>query len=462
MILSLPRLTAALLALVLAVTVPCQGGSAQVLPPLSSSPDHHLDAKISPDGQTVLYRTGPGKIGRVSTVNGAEIPLVVSAQNNLFDYLWAPNSLDVYFLQGNQVRSISRSGGSSLLLATIAGTNVRIWCVDADGVNIWGTRRENGLHHIFSLDTSGGLLPVDVLSSPNVLDDVRVDPSGSSILYRSGSAQPFAAKEYYRADADGQNEMSLLATFSGDSADWADAGQNFVLSAFTPTVPPAWGIGRVDSAGVLEFLTDADALMRRTSVSADGQWILFEARNPRDGGVIPGVMPATGGGAVMLYSGQNLILNGGSLTGGLSMDHDNSLVAFSASFSDFPGTPDQVFLVALDREVRIHPRVEVGRSFTVELPVEMGELGALAFSVGVETGTPLTVPGINGAFELLAGPGQFAVVLIGQGDGNGPLTVQGDVPNLPRLIGSDIFFQGLRIPESGPGAFTHWGWFTIF
>ena len=47
-------------------------------------------------------------------------PLVVSPQNDLFDFLWAPNSLDVYYLQGNLVKSVARTGGLALSpLATI-------------------------------------------------------------------------------------------------------------------------------------------------------------------------------------------------------------------------------------------------------------------------------------------------------------------------------------------------------
>ena len=446
------------LALLVAGVLPAQ----QALTPLTSSDDHHQDAAISPDGLQVVFKVGLGKIGRVSTRTGVESILVSSSQNDLFHVLWARNSLDLYYVQGNRVRSVSRSGGNPLILATLQGTSLRIWDVDPTGRTIVGSRRDAGLDHIFTLDTSGLFLPQDIVESPNVLDDIHVDPSGAVILYRSWPALPFANKEYYRADLDGGNQTLLHMTFFGDSAAWTDAGQTFAMTTLTPTEPPTLGLARVGPSGILELLTDADAVARRSTVSADTRWILFEAINPQGGGVNPAVMPGMGGGAVMLARGQNLIFNSGSLTGGLSMDHDNLLVAFSANRADIAGDPDQIYAVALDREIRVYPRVEVGKSLWIELPLELDELGFLALSTGVELGTPLTLVGVSGALELLSGPGEIAIVLSGAGTGTEPLSAQFDVPNDPTLIGQEFYFQGLRLPVSGPGAFTHWGWFTVF
>ena len=455
-----PSLT--LLPPVLALAAGCLP-SQQPLTPLTTSNDQHLDSAISPDGLQVVFKVGLGKIGQVSTRTGAESILVTSFQNDLFDVLWAPDSLELYYVQGDRVRSVSRSGGNPLILATLQGSDLRIWDVDPTGRSIVGSRRAGGIYHIFTLDTSGQFLPQDIVESVNVLDDIHVDPSGTVILYRAWPALPFAPKEYYRADLDdGGNQVLLQMTGFGDSAAWTDDGQTFAMTTLTPTEPPTLGLVRVGPSGVQELLTGTVTVARRSTVSADRQWILFEASNPKGGGVNPAVMPGMGGGAVMLASGQNLIFNGGSLTGGLSMDHDNLLVAFSANQADIGGDPDQIYAVALDREIRVYPRVEVGESLWFELPVELDELGVLALSTGVGVGAPFTLPGVSGALELLFGPGEIAIILSGMGTGTEPLSRQMEVPNDPALIGQEFYFQGLRIPVSSAGAFTNWGWFTIF
>ena len=104
----------------------------------------------------------------------------------------------------------------------------------------------------------------------------------------------------------------------------------------------------------------------------------------------------------------------------------------------------------------------MGGDLTVELPIDLNELGAVAFSTGFSTAAPIIVPGISGAFELLAGPGELATALVGFGLGTGPLTSQLTVPNDPTLAGLEIYFQGVRLQNAGQGEFTNWGWFTIF
>ncbi len=432
------------------------------LVPLTTSGTSHSAPEISPDGLQVAFKVGLEKIGTVSLTSGIESTLVNSPAQNLFDFLWSPTSSAIYYLQGNLVRSIPRSGGVPVILGTLQGIDHALWCVDGTDTTIFGTRREGSTYYIFVIDTSGGFAPKDIVSSVNVLDDVRVDPSGTSILYRSWPAIPFTAKEYYRADVDGQNQTLLHTTDPLDqaqSAVWTDDGQTFALTMLSAT-NSSFELARFGSSG-LELLTETENPERRSTVSRDGKWLLFESGNPK-GGITLAVMPTVGGGLVLLAAGQRLVLNGGFLTGGLSMDENNELVAFSALDLDLPGVAEQIYVARLNREIRIYPRVELGGDLTVELPIDLNELGAVAFSTGFAMAPPIIVPGISGAFELLAGPGELATALVGFGLGTGPLTSQLTVPNDPTLAGLEIYFQGVRLQNAGQGEFTNWGWFTIF
>ncbi len=450
-------------AIVVALAVLPTARAQRTLTAITSSNRQHVDAKLSHDGSHVAFRVSNQSLGVVGTVSRIETLLFTSATASLNHYCWDPNNVVLYFTDGSAVRSVTRSGGSSLNLGAVAGTNVAVWTTNGNGTVLYGSRTDTaGIGYVWSMPTSGGAV-TDIVPGVGVIDEVRLDRTGRFLLFRLWSGQPFTPVQYISHDLTGPNGSVILYTSqAGDNAQsayWLDSGQNFVFSTLSPTVPQLH-LGRVGPSGQLQMLTDYQYFTRRCYVRPGSAWIVAETLAPDGQGIAVGVMPVSGGGLVLLDAGRPLWLNGGSLSGGLTMDGQDNKVALCAGTSPTDPTP-QVYVASLDREIKVSPRLALGAVFRVDLPVAGSELGAVAVSFGLTLGPPTTVPGILGQFDLDVSPGAVATVVSGIGSGAGPLTGAWQIPNNPGLQGFRLFFQGVRLDVALGGSFTRWGHYVV-
>ncbi|MEM7204537.1 MAG: hypothetical protein AAF628_30045 [Planctomycetota bacterium] len=403
----------------------------------------HQDAKISPDGGRVAFRGSGGSISVVDWLGGAEVPIAVGI--NIGSFLWSPRSSGVYFVENNSLRFASVAGGSPTTLAILPGNQVQLWCVDSADFTVYGTRFEptNNWYTVFTINTTGAGFR-DIVTDPNnFLDEVRLDPTETRIVYRAQFAGlPFADRDYISANVDGTMGVSLTGgpiPGNPEFADWVDGGTTIALTMLSGARPH---IARVSTGLAPQFVTDGSQVRRRTVVSPDRRWIAFEAQWER--GLGPAVIPSEGGGLVVLSQEDdvNYIMQAPP-----SVSEDGNRIAFSASVS---GGLTQVYGVELDRELRIFPRVERGGVVTVELPVTTSEIGALFVSGGLGA-TPFPFPGYSGEFAI----NPFVMfTLFAASSTTGAITVSFPVPNAPALVGGSVYFQGLRFVSLNRGDFT--------
>lgn len=416
---------------------------------ITSSGQVHQDAKLSPDGLFVAYR-GAGKIGSVGFSGGVEATLATSS--NLGDFFWAPNSSGLYFIENSDLKFVSRGGGNPQRLATLPGQGHRIWSVDAQDKKIWGTRFDpaTSTYHIFSVSTSGGSV-TDLVGSPLVLDQVKIDPSGSRILYRETLGIPFSPSEIWMADHDGQNEVSLTGgqvAECPDLIDWVDNAQTAAFAVRSPFsgLPQ---LGRITTASTqIELLSEGLFQHRNLSVTRDKQWLLHQAQYA--GGAAPAILPPDGGGLILLaLDGKTYLFHGVPTS-----DAGGTRVVFAATELGGSTTP-QIYTARLDRELRISPRAKLGQSFAVQMPIRSNEIGAVFISAGLAPA--VTLPGFAGALVL-----NSVQTLVSGGSATGSLGGGINVPNEVALLGQSVFFQGLRVISLSQGDFTRAAEVPIF
>lgn len=469
MIPTLPRarLGAFLVLLGLVASAPAQATLTQI----TTVARQRLDAQISPDGNFVAFRVGSVSLGLVGVQNQVENLIYNSTVNGLTHFTWGPASTTLYFVDGNTVRAVPRGGGSALTLGTIAGSSVAVWTTSTDGTKVFGSRLDtNGMGHLFQVQANGGGLPVDLVSAPGVIDDVRSDASGRWLLFRNWSGVPFTPVQYWRHDltgGTGQSQVyasSLTLTDNVQAAWWADNGQDIVFTTNSPNVSQQH-VGRAGTGtgGSLQLLTDFQYFTRRTYVRPGSRWILCETASTYGVGVSVGVMPLGGGGLVQLEPGRALWFNAGStnsLTMGLTIDASDTRIAVCAGTSPTDPAP-QIYVASLDREIRVHPRLVPGGSFQIDLPAAVGELGAVVVAFGLTAGAPFPVPPIGGLVYLDPTPGASVTVISGLGNGSTPLTGSWSLPANPGLVGVRLFFQGVRFDATLLGSFTRWGHYVV-
>lgn len=448
-----PSLTAAAVSLLL---VPLGAQTSRDIATLTATSDTKSEARISPDGNWVAFR-GASRLGVVPFSGGSDVNLITGP--NLGDFVWAATSSGVYYLENSQVRFVSRTGTSGQLVGTIPGQSARLWCVTDTDTYLYGTRYDPVAftYVVFRLKTDGTTAAQDLLSSAYLLDAVRYTPArGGKILYRSQAIVPFAPREYFRADANGANPVSITGGAilgQPDFADFTDGGDTIAFSWISTVSNTAQLASFALGQTAARALTDKPKLHRRSAVSEDRLWIAHEAQLYVGGPMSLGIVPADGGGVVLLDPTRTFIFNGPP-----SVSRAGTRIAFTGLGTG--GTVPQVHGATLDRELRVRPRVEAGQPFTVELPAIQGELGGAFFSASV-LGTPVTLPGFHGAFAL--DPLTLIQVLSGTGSGTDPLRVTIPVPGDPSLVGQEFYLQGARydLPR-GVGDFTRYAAFQVF
>jgi hypothetical protein len=400
----------------------------------------------------VAYR-GPQRLGVVA-FNGGTASTLVSG-NALGDFLWSPASSGLYFVDSSAVKFVARGGGTPLTLATVPGQQLRLWSVDGQDQTLFGSRYDDvtRTYRIFKLDTGGGV-PLDIVLSALSLDEARIDPSGSWLLYRAFFPSPFTPREYFRTDPFGGNTISLTGGEIGGNPEhalWLDEGQSVVLGIGSPStgVPQ---LGRIDVPSTqITMLTDGFAARRNHAHAAGTAWLAVQAQYPTGAG--PAVIPPQGGGLVFLDPDNRFYL----FQGPPSVDATGDKIAFAAAILG-SSVPPQVYAVSLDRELRVTPRLVTGQSFNLRLPLAAPETGMVLAGVAT-VAQPFPIPGFG--YGLALDPVLILPVATG-GPVSGALSATLNVPNDSGLVGASLYLQGLRWNASFVGAFTSYVEARIF
>jgi hypothetical protein len=416
---------------------------------LSVKAQAHQTVQISPDGQFVAYRTAQ-KLALVDILGAQE--RIVATGTNLDSFLWSPTSQKLFFVDGNDVLSVGRFGGTPLRIATFVNQTVWIWDTDSPGTALVGTHYDPAtrVYHLFTVDTSGTKTPVDLITSQDTLREAAVDPSDQFIVYRQQGTQPFDPVSFWRIDANGANPIDLAGGSVGivaTSPHWVDNGDTIVFSGLDAGgQPQVMRLSRTTQ--LLEPLT-ARSIHQKVGVSADGSWIIFEAVDGV-GGNGPAIMPTTGGGLVYLFTGQ-----GYQYSGPPTIDDSSTHAVWGGARFGQPEAP-KPWRVDLDDEMRVHPRAEIGRIVRFDLPAAANEFGVIFLGI---RSPGVNLPNVSWDFNM--GPG-FLILIIGQG-GVSPVSIALPLPNMPVLRGLRVDFQGLRWdPVAQVGEFTRWGALSIF
>ena len=429
--------------------------------PITSTNEEHVGAVVSPSGTFVAFR-GPDKIAAVAYSGGQEI--VLTTGRNLGTFLWAPDSRGIYFLDGPDLKFVSVAGGAATTLLRLPETNHVLCDIKNDDTllyGVWFYVRTSGTPvrewHVFSVRTDGAAQPATLVRSVLTIDSVRLSPDETLMAYREFDPTPFQPIDLVVAAADGTNPQSLTNSQGlqiGVSAPWWEGDASAVLFARTDPAISRQVVERLQISNQtltpLTFPTRA----RNLSVAPVGGFVLYEGFWQQGQVWTPVVVPPRGGGHVFLDPSRPIVFRGAPQADANVGDR----IVFSGDLAG--ATASQVLKVELARELRIEPRIEVGRSFQIELAVGAAETGAVFLAGGISS-TPLTLAGLAGAFWL--DPTSLVTVLVGIGDGQTPLRTQIAVPNVPFLVRKAMYAQGVRFLDFTPsGDFTRWAELPIF
>lgn len=429
--------------------------------PITNTAEEHVGAVISPSGAFVAFK-GAEKIASVAYGGGQEV--VLAAGRNLGTFVWSPDSSGIYFMDGPDLKYVSVAGGQATTIQRLPETN-HILCDIKDDrsllYGVWFFVRTSGTPvrewHVFSIRTDGSAPATVLVRSVLTIDGVRLSPDEAAMVYREYDPTPFQPIDFVLADASGGNPQSLTNNQGlqlGVGMPWWESDSSAILFARTDLAISRQVVERLvigtQAITSLTFPTRA----RNMSVSPTGNWILYEGLWQQGQVWTPVLMPVRGGGHVFLDPSRPILFRG---TPHLDAASGNRVV-FSGDLAG--ATVSQVLRVELARELRIEPRIQIGASFQIELPVGAGEMGAVFLAAGIGP-TPIPLPGLAGAFELELG--SLVTLFVGVGDGQSPLRMQVAVPNVPYLQRRALYAQGARFLDLSPrGDFTRWAELPIF
>jgi hypothetical protein len=423
--------------ILLALALVAAGLPAQrVVKQVTTSTEQHQDAKLSPDGSTVAFRA-IGKLMVVSYTGGAEFLLVSSA--GIADFFWNSTSTGLYYLDGTVVSFVNKGGGTPTTIRALPGVQHRIWCLTKDDKTIYGTRFDGATtkYSIFTLATSGTSAPVDIVQSLYTVDNVRLDPANAKIAYREFDRnQPNGPREFWLAGANGSNPVSLTGGQIFGQIDVPEFTDNGITVVFTSvaTTTPTFQISKlVNGNTTIQYLTESPGLSRRTSVSPNQKWIAHEAATAGQSRFA--VIPADGGGRIVLDPQKVFVFASSA-----SFDATGTKIVFSGVEAG-QGAINQVFSADLDNELRIYPRLEIGKLFFADLPLGSYNLAGF-FIAAALAASPITIPSISYPYELdLA-----TSIALASGPGTGGvLSLPIPLPNNASMVGQSLYWQGARV-----------------
>jgi hypothetical protein len=433
--------------------------------PLTNSSTPHLDAKICPDASHVAFRDGASQLGIVDIAGPVERNLFTSTTSIVSSYVWAPDASGIYFTDGNQIRHVPTAGGTATLVApALAGTDVRLWCIDPTGTSLYGTRRDAATNtaFLFRVPANGGSAPADLVSRTGTLDEVDIDETGSYVLLRRWNGTVPVPVTFERYDvAAGVALPMITINQRAESAHWITIGTHFVVAMASAAHPFAPQIARIAATGTIDFLVDEGGIAQRPYFPGTGEEVVFETDDPTvSGGTAIGMVPNHGGAVIMVPGTMPLFLNGTSTTGGLTVDPAITKIAISAS--TWVWQVPQIMVADIDETLHVHPRLTLGSQFLIDLDVPPGMIGAAALADGLTTSVPVMLPGIGGECWLDIAPGHMEIMLLGVAPATGGVVGSYTVPTLPAFQGLRVWVQGAVLDAALTGNFTHFGSLRVF
>ncbi len=437
------------------------GAQQRTIVPITNSAEEHVSAVVSPSGGYVAFK-GADKLAVVGYGGGNET--VLAAGLNLGTFVWAPDSTGLYFMDGPDLKFARVSGGQATIVQRLPETNHILCDIKDDGVllyGVWFFVRTSGTPvrewQVFSMRTDGSAPPTVLLRSVLTIDGVRLSPDETAMVYREYDPTPFQPIDLVIATATGGNRQSLTNNQGLQLSvgyPWWDGDGSAILFPRTDLAISRQVVERLtigtQTITSLTFPTRA----RNISVAPSGDWILYEGYWQAGQVWTPVLMPVRGGGHVFLDTSRPVLFRG--------TPHLDRAVGNRVVFSgDLAGAnTSQVLKVELAREMRIEPRIEIGQTFQIALPVEASEIGAVFLAAGIAA-TPVSMPGLAGSFGLDLG--NLVTVLVGVGDGQSPLRTQIAVPNVNFLVRKALYAQAVRFMDLTPrGDFTRWVELPIF
>jgi hypothetical protein len=434
---------------------------------ITSSAVAHEDAKICTDALHVAFRTGTASLGVVDIAGVAEATLYTSPTLSLTSYVWSRDSAVIYLSDGNQILRVPVGGGAATPVATVAGSEVRLSCIDPTGTLLYGTRKDTGgpNAHLFQVPAAGGT-PTDVVNRAGNIDSVDIDETGQYVLLRQWSGASAVPATFERYDAVANASLPMITVNQlALSAHWITAGSFFTVAMPSAAHPFGSQIARIAATGTVDFLVDEGFTAKRPYFPGTGEEIVFETDDPLfPGGTAVGMVPNHGGAVIFTCAGQPLFVNvqNGVVqdTGGLTVDPAITKIALCASTWLWQ-TP-QIFVADIDETLHVHQKLQIGGTFQIDANVGQGVIGAAAVANGLTTGLPITLPGIANSLWLDPTPGNLAIVLSGVGTAAGGVGGNYPIPFNPALRGLRLWVQALELDQTFTGSFTHFGYFRVF
>lgn len=418
--------------LLLAAMAPRAIGQERVL---TSGNRPHLDASFSPDGRWVAYQA-QGDLFVRSLAGGSEFKAYSAGQ--AMTYLWENNSASLVIFSLDKLLQVSRDGQTKRTIRDMKGQGVQdIYVLTPDGVWVYGVRRTTQQKWIvFRIRLSDGRFEELVNTVPGVTS-LDVDRAGKKLLI---TATVFLfTYNFFQADLDGKNLSVINGTALSTPADhgrWLDGTKTLMLEhlGMVGTTVSGFQVWTMEAAnGNVRPLTWLPRQRKAVpALSNDGKWIATLEHRPGTGTARALVLPAEGGGEVILS--QPLFFTGDRIRwapNGMSVIYvgavDNKKMA-------------DVRVYDFDRLLRLAPTARPGKSGQVTLPLTKGEAGLVFLGFGAAT-PPLKVPGFTGALEIDPAKGLLALYTGAFTDLTGPWLT----PNDANLVGLTVYLQGVRV-----------------
>lgn len=415
---------------------------------LTQSPGIAFDnTAFAPDGSRILCRRA-GVWGTINFAVGSPFTAIPGAGNTPVDVIWRRDSQGWFWSEPTstapgaprQVRTVV--SGSSSIAATNQPSTLHIFDVDPTGTRLACTffANPNWSIRVLNLTTGGA---VDVAVGPTTLGDVSFDPTGSRILFRIDSGSPFSPNVFARVAATG-GAISFITpggVLRGENGRWISA----TAMVCQELISPFTQIVRFDvNTGARTQLSAGRRNHTQLSVSNDRQFLSCMTSevmpsSPPAIESVPAIMPASGGGLVMLDNGPNFAaFSFGSLwvdpTGVLAPRFAVALK--DATTSNLP----QIIAASMENDV-FASRGVVGapQSFTMNNPVAGGAVLGVAALGRLITGVPIGF--VN---PLLVDLTTTNVTLFFTAASSGSFTWTVTPP-----VGLDIFCQGATLFPNG-------------
>lgn len=419
---------------------------------------------ISPDGTRVLVSQG----GFYGTLNWGQTTSAFASLGlstlNTRRVIWSPNSLGVYVAQSatigtTTVTNLSYQGlpANRSILQNI-NPPFRLFCVDRQNQFLYGTQTSgagSSTTTTISRVPLTGPANLQILRTLNggSISEMEIDPSGTrlAMLFVTG---PFSARQVLSMPASGVTApVTLTSGTNHENIAWINGQSSVVFLFRDPSVVGNGNnnsqVGRVDvsAPGVIVPLTGGRRDHLRLDVSEDQQWISYHVRDPNTGTMpsfeeVPAVMPAPGGGEILLTALARFDITTGRVR--VNTSSNGTRIAYSAR--QIPrDTFFQIYGQSLSNEIIVTPSARVGVTQSVSFANPGSPNNFVGVILNLFRAPGGTTPPVVG--PILVNPVN-ALAVIGISNAPNP-TGSFTVPNNTAFLDVNLFLQAFTGLPSG-------------